>query len=50
LISPIEEEANGAAVVMECLLAPYPIKYMDILLAGEAFQPVVDQIADNLPG
>jgi hypothetical protein len=49
-ISPIEEEANGAAVVMECQLAPYPVKYMDILLSGEAFQPVVDRITYKLPG
>jgi hypothetical protein len=53
-VSPIscsEEVAAEAAVVMECQLA---VKYIGIPLSirrlpGEAFQPVVDQIADKLP-
>jgi hypothetical protein len=37
-----EEVANAAEVVMECQLAPFPIKYLDIPLSvrrlpGEAF-------------
>jgi hypothetical protein len=50
----MEELANAAAVVMECQLAPFPVKYLGIPLSvrrlpSEAFQPVVDRLADKLP-
>jgi hypothetical protein len=51
-VSPIScSEEVAAAVVMECQLA---VKYIGTPLSirrlpGEAFQPVVDQIADKLP-
>jgi hypothetical protein len=53
-IACTEEVANAAAVLMECQLAPFPIKYLCIPIlarrvAGEAFQPVVDRLADKLP-
>jgi hypothetical protein len=39
---------------MECQLAPYPVKYLDIPVAikrlpREANQGLVDRIADRLP-
>jgi hypothetical protein len=53
-IACTEEVADAAAVVMECQLAPFPVKYLGIPLSvgrlpGEAFQPVVDRLADKLP-
>jgi hypothetical protein len=56
-VSPIacsEEEANSAAATMECQLAPSPVNYLGIPLSirrlpGEAYQPVVDQLADKFP-
>jgi hypothetical protein len=56
-VSPIacsEEEALEAATVMECQLAPFPVRYLGILLSirrlsAEALQPLVDTIADRLP-
>jgi hypothetical protein len=56
-VSPIacsDEEANGAAGLMECQLAPFPVKYLGIplsirRLSAASFQPLVDKIADKLP-
>jgi hypothetical protein len=53
-IACTEEVATAAAGVMECQLAPFPVKYLGIPLSirrlpGEAFQPVVDRLADKLP-
>jgi hypothetical protein len=56
-VSPIacsEETATAASAVMECQLAPYPIKYLGIHLGirrlpSEAHQPLVDRITDRLP-
>ncbi|XP_071685018.1 uncharacterized protein [Lolium perenne] len=53
-IACTEDVANAAAGVMECQLAPFPVKYLGILLSirrlpGEAFQPMVDRLADKLP-
>jgi hypothetical protein len=56
-VTPIacsEEEALEAAAVMECQLAPFPVKYLGIPLSvrcisAAALQPLVDSIADRLP-
>jgi hypothetical protein len=53
-IACTEEVATAAAGVMECQFAPFPVKYLGIPLSirrlpGEAFQPVVDRLADKLP-
>lgn len=56
-VSPIacsDEEAVGAAELMECQLAPFPVKYLGIplsirRLSAVSFQPLVDQLADKLP-
>jgi hypothetical protein len=56
-VSPIacsEEEALEAARVMECQLAPFPVKYLGIPLTvgrlpASALQPLIDSIADRLP-
>jgi hypothetical protein len=56
-VSPIacpDEVAVAAAEVMECQLAPYPVKYLGIPLAvrrlpSAANQSLVDRIADRLP-
>jgi hypothetical protein len=56
-VSPVscsEEKAARAVVVMECELAPCPFKFLGIPLAiirlpCEAYQPVIDRIADKLP-
>jgi hypothetical protein len=56
-VSPIacsDEEAAGAARLMECQLAPFPVKYLGIPLSirkltATAFQPLVDRLADKLP-
>jgi hypothetical protein len=56
-VSPIarsSEEALEAAGVMECQLAPFPVKYLGIPLTvgrlrSSALQPLVDSIADRLP-
>ncbi|XP_071677025.1 uncharacterized protein [Lolium perenne] len=56
-VSPIactEEVAAGATAIMECQLAPFPVKYLGISLAirrltADAVQPMVDRIGDKLP-
>lgn len=56
-LSPIgcsDEEAAEAAAMMGCQLAPCPVRYLGIPLAlrkpsPEAFDPLVDKIADRLP-
>jgi hypothetical protein len=49
-----DAEAAGAAELMECQLAPFPVKYLGIPLSirrltVDAFQPLVDRLADKLP-
>lgn len=44
----------GAAELMECQLAPFPVKYFGIPLSirkltAAAFQPLIDRLADKLP-
>jgi hypothetical protein len=56
-VSPIgcsEEEAAGAARLMGCQLAQFPVKYLGIPLStrrlpAASFQPLVDRLADKLP-
>ncbi|KAK1643266.1 hypothetical protein QYE76_061071 [Lolium multiflorum] len=56
-VSPIacsDVQAEGAARLMECQLAPFPVKYLGIPLSTRrltavAFQPLVDRLADKLP-
>lgn len=48
------EEAAGAAELMECQLAPFPMKYLGIPLStrrliAASFQPLVDRLADKFP-
>jgi hypothetical protein len=54
LITYSEEEALEAARVMECQLAPFPIKYLGIPLTvgrlpASVLLPLIDSIADHLP-
>ncbi|KAK1646616.1 hypothetical protein QYE76_064421 [Lolium multiflorum] len=49
-----DEEAAGAAELMECPLAPFPVKYLGIPLStrwltAASFQPLVDRLAHKLP-
>jgi hypothetical protein len=56
-VSPIactDAEAAGAAELMECQLAPFPVKYLGIplstrRLSAVSFQPLLDRLADKLP-
>ncbi|XP_071676990.1 uncharacterized protein [Lolium perenne] len=56
-VSPIacsEAEDAGAAELMECQLAPFPVRYLGIPLSirrltTAAFQPLLDRLADKLP-
>ena len=56
-VSPIactDAEAVGAAELMECQLAPFPVKYLGIPLSTRrltavSFQPLLDRLADKLP-
>jgi hypothetical protein len=56
-VSPIactDEEAAGAAELMECQLAPFPVKYLGIplstrRLSAVAFDPLLERLADKLP-
>jgi hypothetical protein len=56
-VSPIacsDVQAEGAARLMECQLAPFPVKYLGVPLSTRrltavAFQPLVDRLADKLP-
>jgi hypothetical protein len=56
-VTPIacsNEEATGAATLMECQLVPFPVKYLGIPLStrrltAASFKPLVDRLADKLP-
>jgi hypothetical protein len=56
-VSPIacsDVEAADAAELMECQLAPFPVRYLGTPLSirkltAPAFQPLIDRLTDKLP-